>query len=314
MHFKPLHQPDMSIIADNTTLTVASILNQTTLYLSNNNIDNPRLTADILLSHVLGIEKIDLYLQHDRSLSYAELTLFKALVQRRIKKEPVAYILSNKEFFSMDIAVNCNVLIPRPESELLVEEVFSYLSKNMVCSNNSEPIKKPSCILELGTGSGAIIIALAAMCSENRFFASDISKKAIELAMNNAKRYKLDQTITFFAGDWFDPINSKKTTFDIIISNPPYIPTHKIYSLQPEIRKYEPFTALDGGSDGLCSIRNIIDDAHNYLKKGGYLFLEIGYDQKKTVQKYIDHCGHYSSIDFVKDYIGYDRIVKMQKK
>ncbi|MFC1814881.1 peptide chain release factor N(5)-glutamine methyltransferase [Thermodesulfobacteriota bacterium] len=284
--------------------TILKLLKWAASYFKSHNIENPRAAAEILLAHALKIRRIDLYLRYDQPLSSHELKLFKTLLKKRIKREPVAYIVGVKEFWSLDLIVTKEVLIPRPETECLVEAVIYHLSKV------SGP--DPKRILELGTGSGAITLALASQLADPLFFTSDCLIKSVRLAKQNAKRHHLDKRIHFFCGDWLSPLKFNKS-FDIIVSNPPYIKTGVIAGLQPEIYLYEPCMALDGGEDGLGSIRNIIADAHAYLDKKGWLFLEMGHDQKDDVLKIIDDCGHYTQVFTKKDYSGYDRVVYMKK-
>ena len=290
--------------------TILKLLQWTTSYFKSHDIDTPRATAEILLSHALKLKRIDLYLRYDQPLCSNELSQFKVLIKRRIKKEPVAYILGVKEFWSMDFAVNQDVLVPRPETECLVETALDLLPGD----SSSDPILEPKQILELGTGSGAVILALASMRPRHKFFASDRSMKAALLAKQNASRHGLDTTVNLFCADWFKSVKSDKGRFDMIISNPPYIPTRVIGHLQPEIYKYEPVSAIDGDEDGLCCLKHIIEKAHLYLNRHGNLLLEIGHDQKNEVQKIIDSCSMYKNIVFSKDYSGYDRIVQMQIK
>jgi len=210
----------------------------------------------------------------------------------------------------MDFAVTEDVLIPRPETECLVEASLGLLPED----SNSDPNKPPMRILELGTGSGAVTLALASMGPKHLFFASDRSVKAVVLAKQNAKHHGLDRTVNFFCADWFTPLKVVRHQFDMIISNPPYIPTRVISRLQPEIYKYEPIASLDGNEDGLRCLRHIINNAHIYLNSQGSLLLEIGHDQKNEVQKIAEKCGNYKNAVFTKDYSGYHRVVRMQKK
>ncbi len=172
----------------------------------------------------------------------------------------------------------------------------------------------PKSILELGTGSGAVILAIAFMGPKHIYLASDRSVEAVRLAAQNSKRHDLDTTVSFFCADWFMPLNRGKKRFDMIISNPPYVPTQTIGHLQPEIYKYEPISAIDGDKDGLFCLRHIINTAHGYLNQNGSLLLEIGHDQKNDVRNIIDQCGNYEHVVFTKDYSGYDRVVRMKKK
>jgi len=281
--------------------TIIKLLQWTTSYFKSNGIDSPRATAEILLAYTLGLKRIDLYLRHDQPLNRNELDLFKSLIKRRTNKEPVAYIVGGKEFWSMALEVSQDVLIPRPETECLVEEALSVLAKEHLCN--------PKRILEMGTGSGAVILAIASQNPAHLYFASDISINASGIAVKNAKQLGFDDKISFFCGNWFLPLKEKDNFFDIIISNPPYIRRNDIGNLQPEINRFEPLEALDGGEDGLDHIRHIIENAHQFLNNEGNLLLEIGHDQKDAVDRIIKETGNYKRVYFRKDYSGFDRVV-----
>jgi release factor glutamine methyltransferase len=285
--------------------TIIKILQLTTTYFKSKGIDSSRSTAEILLAHTLGLTRVDLYLRYDQPLVRSELDYFKTLIKRRINREPVAYIVGSKEFWNIELSVTKEVLIPRPETECLVEEALSVLSQ--------EPFYSPKRILELGTGSGAIILATAYEKPEHDYFASDISIKAVSVASKNAKKNRLDGKISFFCGDWFLPLKENNRLFDIILSNPPYIKRDDIDGLQPEISRFEPLEALDGGKDGLCEIKNIIGSAHRFLNSRGSLIIEIGYDQKEAVYKIAEETGRYKDIYFRKDYSGFNRIVCLRR-
>lgn len=290
--------------------TILKLLEWTTSYFKTHKIDSSRTTAEILLAHILQLNRIDLYLQYDQPVSGNELAHFKVLIKRRINREPAAYILGVKEFWTLDLVVTKDVLIPRPETECLVEAALLIFSEN----DDSAPGHEPKQILELGTGSGAITLALASQLPEDHFFASDFSVAALKVAKENTKKHNLDARISFFSGNLLTCLRDGAQPFDMIISNPPYIRTTVLKQLQPEIYRYEPLLALDGHEDGLFYIRQIICNAHNYLKQKGYLLLEIGYDQKKAVQGIIAGCGIYEDVSFTKDYGGHDRVVQMKKK
>ncbi len=281
--------------------TIIKLLQWTATYFKSNGIDSPRATAEILLAHTLGLKRIDLYLRHDQPLNRSELDLFKSLIKRRTNREPVAYIVGGKEFWSMEFEVSQNVLIPRPETECLVEETLSVLAKQYPCN--------PKKILEMGTGSGAVILAIASQKPDHLYFASDIAINASDIAIKNAKQLGFDNKISFFCGNWFLPLREKDNFFDVIISNPPYIRKNDIGNLQPEINRFEPLEALDGGEDGLDHIRHIIEHAHRFLNNEGNLLLEIGHDQKDAVDKIIKETGNYKRVYFRKDYSGFDRVV-----
>lgn len=288
--------------------TILKLLKWTTSYFQSHSIDSPRATAEILLSHALGMNRIDLYLRYDQPVVSKELTAFKDLIKRRVQREPVAYITGSKEFWSKELIIDPSVLIPRPETECLVEKALSLLP----ALNGSS--RAPKYILEVGTGSGAIIIALAGERPGHFYFASDLSIPAIGLAKKNAKYHHLNEEILFFSGDLFACLRQNTFSFDMILSNPPYIPTSVLSRLQPEIVRYEPLMALDGKADGLYFIQKIISSAHHYLKPDGVLLMEIGYDQKKAIEILAKTCSAYEEISFEKDYSDHDRIVCMRKK
>ncbi len=298
------NQPDSST----SEWTILKILEWTTSYFKSLSIESPRSSAEILLAHILEINRIDLYLQYDQPLNRNELKQFKVLIKRRAEREPVAYITGLKEFWSLEFAVTKDVLIPRPETECLVEASL------LILSGASAGNSKPMHILDLGTGSGAIVLALAKEQPMHFYFASDCSINTIKVAKNNAKKNNLDEKVSFFTGDWLSPLNDKKICFDMIISNPPYIPTGDIAGLQPEICEYEPRAAIDGNKDGLSSLKHIICSAHNLLRQNGTLVLEIGHDQRDAVSRIIESCGQYENMSFSKDYSRYDRVVQMSKK
>jgi release factor glutamine methyltransferase len=254
----------------------------------------------------LKCTRLDLYLNHDQPLVTRELDVFKSLIKRRIKREPVAYIVGVREFWSMDLEVSRDVLIPRPETECLVEAALDLLAQHTACHSMR--------ILDVGTGSGAIVLALASVQMDHVYFASDLFFNATTLARRNAERNGLRNKVRFFVGDWFATLNPLKSRFDMILANPPYIPRSVIPQLQPEIHRFEPLAALNGAEDGLRSIRAIIGTAYLYLNSNGSLLLEIGHEQKKDVDRIACECGHYQDILFKKDYSGYDRVVQLRKR
>jgi release factor glutamine methyltransferase len=280
---------------------ILSLLRWAESYFASHDVENPRASAEMLLAHALNLRRIDLYIRYDQPMIPDELSRFKTLIRRRADGEPVAYIVGQKEFWSLELRVTPDVLIPRPDTEILVEAAVAALPKDA----GQTPLR----VLELGTGSGAIISAIASERPEHYFFASDCSLKALDIARQNAQSHQLDAAICFFASDWFSALKPIPH-FDLILSNPPYIPSADIDTLQPEIRKFEPRHALDGGKDGLDAIRDIIGHAKNYLNPGGSLMLEIGYDQRKQVSE-MSVSGGYEQIRFVKDYGGHDRVIRM---
>ncbi len=281
------------------TWTIIKTLRWTTAYFQSHGIDQPRTDAEVLLAHALHLKRIELYTHYDKPLRDQELKTFKSLIQRRILHEPVAYITGGKEFWSLALIVTPDVLIPRPETECLVEAALDIIPEGISLD-----------ILDLGTGSGAIILALAHERPGHRFSAEDRSDDALTVARKNAQRYGLEKAITFLQGDWFEGVQNLRKRFDIIVSNPPYIPTQQIEPLSPEISQHEPRYALDGGKDGLDAIRFILRTAPNYLTSNGKLFLEIGYDQCPEVADMVEELGCYKDFVCRKDYSGNNRVVR----
>jgi release factor glutamine methyltransferase len=283
--------------------TILKTLQWTADYFKHHGIENGRPTAEVLLAHCLQCKRIDLYLRYDQPLQADELSRFKALIQRRGRREPDAYIIGQKEFWSLSLRVTPVVLIPRPETECLVEAALER------CPDH-EAIQ----VLELGTGSGAISIALAHEREQWRFWASDISSEALDVARENARRLLGTDKIEFVRGSWFEPFARQKGCFDLVIANPPYVPADDLAGLEPEVRQFEPRAALDGGAEGLDCLRHIIQTAPDYLKPSGWLILEMGYDQADAVKALGRRCGAYHFMEVAKDYSGLDRIALFQRK
>ncbi|MCG8563947.1 MAG: peptide chain release factor N(5)-glutamine methyltransferase [Desulfobacterales bacterium] len=279
---------------------ILKLLTWTESYFKEHGVDSPRLTAEILLGHCLGIQRLDLYLQHDRPLEKEELAGFKSLIQRRRQGEPVAYITGEKGFYELDFAVKPGVLIPRPDTELLLEESLSLLK-------GGEGLR----VLELGVGSGALIVSLAKACPDHRYFACDISDLALETARGNAEDL-LDSPVHFFQSSWLTAVRPEPI-FDLILSNPPYIPTRDIQDLAVDIREFEPRLALDGGEDGFDCYRLIIDAARHCLKPGGHLLMEMGFDQKPGMTTLVQSLGGFDPPVFFTDLAGHDRVVCLKK-
>ncbi len=289
--------------SDNKVWTISELISWTSDYFQSHEIDNPRMAAELLLSHCLNVSRLDLYLQHDKPLLPAELSQYKSLIKRRVEREPVAYITGTKGFWSLDLAVSKHVLVPRPDTECLVETALEIAKTNFGSLLS---------IADLGTGSGAVVLALASEMPDNKYFAVDVSVDAICVAKENADLNCPEADISFISASWFSAFLEEEI-FEIIVSNPPYIPTGDIPGLEPEITKYEPVLALDGDSDGLKCIRHIIENAKKYLKSGGWLLIETGYDQKESVMEIAREAGVYSDIEYVKDFAGNNRVVKMKK-
>jgi release factor glutamine methyltransferase len=288
--------------------TIKELLDLTTNYLREKAIDSPRLCAEVLLSHQLKKTRVELYLDYDQPLRSDEIGGFRSLVRRRVKREPLQYITGHQEFWSLDLVVNPAVLIPRPETELLVEEALR-LRQNGLLSDNLNPM-----ILDVGTGSGAIAIALAKEIEGARIWASDISPEAITLAQENTRRHNLGERVSFCEGDLLEPFTGSSLTFDMIVSNPPYIATEDFESLAPEIRNYEPRAALDGNAGGMRFIERLIGESGSYLRDGGWLLVEMDPHQTERALNLIDSAQCFGYKERIADYRDSYRMVKARKK
>jgi release factor glutamine methyltransferase len=286
--------------------TILKILKWTTAYFKSHQIENPRAASEILLAHALGVGRVDLYIEYDRPLEPKELEVFRGFIQRRLQREPVAYIVGEKGFWSLDLKVTRDVLIPRPETEILVETALSIIPR--------EPSPKPFRVLDLGTGSGAVVLALAKERAGHRFYAIDCSEKALAMARDNARKHGIERLITFLKGNWFDAVGDLPGYFNLVVSNPPYISHPAFEKLPLEVSRYEPREALDGGPDGLDAIRLIIEQAPAYLTPGGWLLFEIGYDQRASIERLIALSGAYTDFAIIKDYSGLDRVVRARSR
>ena len=289
------------------TWTILKLLKWTTAYFKSHQIEHPRAASEILLAHALGMGRVDLYIQYDRPLEPQELEVFKGFIQRRIKREPVAYIVGEKGFWSLDLKVTPDVLIPRPETETLVEAALLIMPP--------EPSSRPLRVLDLGTGSGAVVIALAMERTGHRFYAVDCSQKALAVAQHNARRHGVEGHITFLQGNWFEALQEDgRRGFDLIVSNPPYVSNQDFEALPLEISQYEPPQALDGGADGLDAMGLIIEKAPAHMTPGGWLLLEIGQDQAASIKGLMATSGAYKDFSVIKDYSGFDRVVRARGK
>ena len=268
-------------------------------------IDSARLDVEVLLRHVLGVKTAELYLDFDLVLNAAAEREFKKLLLRRAGREPVAYITSHREFWSLDFVVTPEVLIPRPETELLVERALKLATRlpGMSALN----------ILDLGTGSGAIAVSLAKELPQARISAVDISAVAIEIACLNARRHGVEDRVEFFCGNLFEPVTAEREGYDLIVANPPYIRSGDLPALAPEVWKWEPITALDGGADGLLYYRRIIAAAGDYLKSGGSILLELGDAMGEAVAQLFADAGGFDPAQVYRDYTGKERVIVAAK-
>ncbi|MCS7336774.1 MAG: peptide chain release factor N(5)-glutamine methyltransferase [Verrucomicrobiae bacterium] len=247
-------------------MTVLEVIQKSTEFLAKKGIESPRLQAELLLAHLLKMPRMHLYLNFDRRLSDAELSALREMVKRRAQREPLQYITGSANFCGLELVVNRHVLIPRPETELLAQKGWEFL---LNCG-----VEQPKA-LDFGTGSGCIAIALAVHCQRAEVWAIDCSEAALGVAKLNAERHGVLDRIRFVASDGFDALPAE-LRLDLIISNPPYIPSSQIERLQPEVRDYEPRQALDGGHDGLDYFRKLAAGAAPLLKPGGVLMVELG--------------------------------------
>ncbi|MCI9617605.1 MAG: peptide chain release factor N(5)-glutamine methyltransferase [Eubacterium sp.] len=250
-----------------------------------------RIDSWLLAESVLGVSRQDLFLEPEKSVSEEQVQKYLNAISVRVKHIPLQHITGYQQFMDLEFVVNKDVLIPRPETELLVEQVVSYIKDNNVK------------VLDMCTGSGCIAVSVDRMCANADVTAVDISEKALKVAGENNIRN--EGRVSFVQSDLFENIHE---TYDIIVSNPPYIPTSDIETLMEEVREHEPRLALDGSADGLKFYREICTNAVNYLNENGKIFLEIGYDQGRTVPELLRENG-FTDIQVLKDLSGNDRMV-----
>jgi release factor glutamine methyltransferase len=288
--------------------SIQGLLKVTADYLRDKGTEAPRLCAEVLLAHQLNATRIDLYLSFDKPLSEPELEGYRSLIRRRLQGEPIQYITGRQEFWSLEFEVGQGVLIPRPESELLVEQSLSLLKGRVI----HDP-QGPS-ILDLGTGCGALIIALAREIQEASLFAGDISSDALAYAGRNARKLVRDGRIRFFQGDLFCPLKEEHCLFDLIATNPPYVATEDMDTLMPEVRRHEPRIALDGGREGLDCIRRVILEAPAFLKPGGWVLVEMDPEQTESALALMDRSGRFEEEHRIRDYSHRYRVVAGRRK
>ena len=282
--------------ANDPLMTIQGCLEEAVKVLRKAGIVSPRLDAEVLLCHVLHVDRTQLLMRGHSMLTDQESRCFRQWVARRELNEPVAYIVGEKEFWSLSFYVNRHVLIPRPETEILVEEVLRILPGID---------HRPARILEIGVGSGAISVALAASQENMQMVATDISSEAIAVARLNAAKAGVAERIQFLVGSLFAGLSG---VFDVIVSNPPYISDEEFLSLPDDVRKFEPSEALLGGSEGISLHREIIGGSQ-YLEAGGYLIMEIGAGQRRRLEDLLRETGSYANILCRQDYAGCDRVI-----
>jgi release factor glutamine methyltransferase len=256
-------------------MTVLEAIQKSAEFLAKKGVESPRLQTELLLAHLLKLPRMKLYLNFERALTPAETDALRELVKRRGRREPLQHLTGSTSFCGYEIAVNRHALVPRPETELLAELGWEFLS-------TLNP--QPSTALDFGTGTGCIAIALAAKCPAAKIVATDISPEALALARENAERNNVAGRIEFRPGDGVAAL-SAEMRFDLILSNPPYIPSAEIATLQPEVRDFDPRAALDGGADGLDFYRKLAKEAKPFLKPDGKIMLEFGDGRADAVRK-----------------------------
>ena len=284
-----------------TIWTIQKLLNWTTEYLTNKDVDSPRLSAEMLLSHTLGLKRIELYTQFDKQVPQQQLDLLHGLVKRAGLHEPVAYLTGKTEFYSLELDITADCLIPRPETELLVQRAIEFLRTRSDIQY----------ICDLCTGSGCIAVAIAKNFPEARVSATDISAAALEVAARNVEKHRLKEHVRLLCGDLFEPIIQQldANQFDLIVCNPPYVNTADYEKLEKNVKDYEPKSALLAGTDGMDVYRKIIDKVYEFLKPGAALMLEIGYSQGPAVRKLLEQTGAFAQIKIEKDHHDNDRVI-----
>ncbi len=284
-------------------LTVLESIKLSEEYLLKKGIESARINAELLLAGVLGCKRLDLYLKFDQPLSEKEKSVYREYIARRGKREPLQYILGEVEFFGLRLKVNDSVLIPRPETELLVE----YILYNTDKENNSR-------VLDIGSGSGNISIALAKNLPDAKIFGIDVSLGAIEIANQNAILNDVTNNVNFVQADVLNELPTEiKIKYDLIVSNPPYVSSNEFETLQPEIKEYEPNIAVTDYDDGLKFYRRISEIASELLKENGKIYFELAEGQSEDVRKILEEY-KFKNIIIKKDYSDIDRIISGELK
>jgi release factor glutamine methyltransferase len=277
--------------------------------LKNSNIESPNINAEILLAHVLSCDRIELHTNPDKIIDDGDISKYKKLINKRADRVPLQYITGHVEFMSLDFIVDEHTLIPRQETEILVETVLNKI-KDRALPN------KTITIVDIGTGCGNIAISLAANLQNAQVYASDISRETLAVAGTNVRRHRVTDRVHLLHGNLFESFDGhlSKGSIDFVVSNPPYVSEADLNELEPEIRDHEPLKALVGGEDGLCFYKQIIKEAHEWLKPKGFLILEVGETQAETITKLIETEGHFENIEITKDLQKIDRIISARRK
>ncbi len=279
--------------------TIQRLLTWVTEYLTQKGVDAPRLSAELLLSHVLGLKRIELYTQYNKVVAQEQRDRLRDLVKRSGEHEPVAYLVGRTEFYSIEFEVTPDCLIPRPETELLVQRSIEFLRKRT----------GPQQICDLCTGCGVIAVAIAKNVPDAKVTATDISEPALAVAAKNIEKHKLADRVELRHGDLFEPLVPQLDLFDLIACNPPYVSAPEYEALDRNVKDYEPRIALYAGQDGLDVYRRIVEKVGQFLKPDGVLLLEIGYQQGSAVRELLEQTGIFTQIRIDKDLQGHDRVV-----
>ena len=285
--------------------TIQKLLNWVTEYLTDKTVDSPRLSAELLLCHVVGLTRIELYTQFDTPVPQRQLDQLHDLVKRAGLHEPVAYLTGRTEFYSIELDITSDCLIPRPETELLVQRAIEFL-------RTGDGIQF---VCDLCTGSGCIAVAVAKNFSHARVIATDISAGALEVAAGNVAKHQLHERVELLQGDLFEPLVRQLDVdaFDLILCNPPYVSSAEYETLAKNVRDYEPKSALLAGTEGLDICRRLIEKVDEFLKPGAALMLEIGYAQGPAVQELLRQTDAFAEIKIEKDHHDNDRVVTARK-
>ncbi len=281
--------------------TIQKLLNWITEYLTQKGVDSPRLSAELLLSSVLGLKRIELYTQFNQPVAQERLEQLRGLVKRAGLHEPVVYLVGRTEFYSMEFEVTPDCLIPRPETELLVQRAIEFLRRGSGLQR----------VCDLCTGCGVIAVAIAANVPDTRVVATDLSDAALGVAARNVAKHGLEGRVELLQGDLFAPVIPQLdvTPFDLIACNPPYVSTAEYEALETNVKDYEPRLALHAGDDGLDVHRRLCEQAPPFLKPDGILLLEIGYTQGPAVRELLERTGAFAVIRVEKDLQKHDRVV-----
>jgi len=287
------------------TWTIQKLLNWVTEYFMGKGVDAPRLSAELLLSHVLGLKRIELYTQFDKSVAKPQLDELHGLVKRAGRHEPVAYLTGRTEFYSLELNITSDCMIPRPETELLVQQAIEFLRSR----------HGTQFVCDLCTGSGCVAVAIARNFPEARLIATDISAGALDAAAQNVEKHHLTERITLLQGDLFEPLVRQLDVeqFDLIVCNPPYVSAAEYEALDENVKDYEPRIALFAGDDGLDVCRRVIEKADQFLRPGAALMLEIGYAQGPAIRGLLEQTGVFADIEVEKDFHDNDRIVRAKR-